>query len=120
MLFTIKIKLIQLLIFSLGDPIEFLSWFLNALHMALNGTKKADSSIIYKAFLGSMRIYTRKIPATELDDRQKAAMLLTTEYQDVVTESPFLYLTCDLPPPPLFKDETVENIIPQVKHTSSF
>lgn len=42
-------------------------------------------------------------------------MLLTTEYQEVVTESPFLYLTCDLPPPPLFKDETVENIIPQVR-----
>ncbi|XP_034244355.1 U4/U6.U5 tri-snRNP-associated protein 2 [Thrips palmi] len=97
-----------------GDPVEFLSWFLNALHMALNGTKKSDSSIIYKSFLGSMRIYTRKIPATELDDKQKAAMLLTTEYQEVITESPFLYLTCDLPPPPLFKDETVENIIPQV------
>ncbi|KAJ1521322.1 hypothetical protein ONE63_002998 [Megalurothrips usitatus] len=97
-----------------GDPVEFLSWFLNALHMALNGTKKGDSSIIYKAFLGQMRIFTRKIPSTELDDKQKAAMLLTSEYQEVITESPFLYLTCDLPPPPLFKDETVENIIPQV------
>ncbi|ROT62425.1 putative U4/U6.U5 tri-snRNP-associated protein 2 [Penaeus vannamei] len=29
-------------------------------------------------------------------------------------ESPFLYLTCDLPQPPLFKDEKKENIIPQV------
>jgi len=61
-----------------------------------------------------MRIYTRRIPPTELDDKQKAAMLLTDEYQEVITESPFLYLTCDLPPPPLFKDEFMENIIPQV------
>lgn len=62
-----------------------------------------------------MRIYTRKIPPTELDDKQKAALLLTDEYQEKVTESPFLYLTCDLPPPPLFKDEFMENIIPQVR-----
>jgi len=31
-----------------------------------------------------------------------------------VSESPFLYLTSELPPPPLFKDEFHENIIPQV------
>ncbi|KAK6633805.1 U4/U6.U5 tri-snRNP-associated protein 2 [Polyplax serrata] len=97
-----------------GDPIDFLSWFINSLHIALNGTKKPDSSIIYKSFLGSMRIYTRKIPPTELDDKQKGALLLTDEYQEKITESPFLYLTCDLPPPPLFKDEFMENIIPQV------
>lgn len=61
-----------------------------------------------------MRIYTRKIPPTELEDKQKVALLLTDEYQEKITESPFLYLTCDLPPPPLFKDEFMENIIPQV------
>lgn len=32
----------------------------------------------------------------------------------MITESPFLYLTCDLPPTPLFTDEFRENIIPQV------
>ena len=31
-----------------------------------------------------------------------------------VAESPFLFLTTELPPPPLFKDEYDENIIPQV------
>ncbi|XP_067008318.1 ubiquitin carboxyl-terminal hydrolase 39 [Anabrus simplex] len=97
-----------------GDPIDFLSWFLNALHLALNGTKKKDSSIVYKSFLGSMRIYTRKIPPIELEEEQKEALLQMDEYQEKVTESPFLYLTCDLPPPPLFKDEFRENIIPQV------
>jgi len=99
----------------LGDPIDFLSWFLNALHIALNGSKKRDSSIVYRSFLGSMRIYTRKIPPIELEEEQKEALLLMDEYQEKVTESPFLYLTCDLPPPPLFKDEFRENIIPQVK-----
>jgi hypothetical protein len=56
-----------------------------------------------------------KIPPTELDDRQKRSLLATPEYQEIVTESPFLYLTCDLPPPPLFIDEFRENIIPQVE-----
>lgn len=61
-----------------------------------------------------MKIYSRKIPPVELDDRQKAELLKTFEYQETVSESPFLYLTCDLPPPPLFQDEFRENIIPQV------
>ena len=33
-------------------------------------------------------------------------------YQEVTEELPFLYLMADLPPPPLFKDELKENIIP--------
>ncbi|XP_059473483.1 U4/U6.U5 tri-snRNP-associated protein 2 [Neocloeon triangulifer] len=97
-----------------GDPVEFLSWLINALHLALNGTKKSTSSIIYRSFHGTMKIYSRKIPPVELDDRQKAELLKTYEYQETVSESPFLYLTCDLPPPPLFQDEFRENIIPQV------
>ncbi|KAJ8676283.1 hypothetical protein QAD02_012070 [Eretmocerus hayati] len=97
-----------------GDPVDFLSWFLNALHIALNGTKKKDSSIIYKTFLGHMRIYTRKIPPLELEEDQRSELRNTEEYRETVTESPFLYLTCDLPPPPLFKDQFMENIIPQV------
>ena len=31
-----------------GDAVAFLSWLLNALHLSLGGTKKADSSVIYK------------------------------------------------------------------------
>jgi hypothetical protein len=101
-----------------GDPVDFLSWLLNALHLALNGTKKSTSSIIYRSFHGAMKIYSRKIPPVELDDRQKAELLKTFEYQETVSESPFLYLTCDLPPPPLFQDEFRENIIPQVFGTN--
>jgi len=67
-----------------------------------------------------MRIYSRKIPPVELDDRQKAELLQTFEYQETVSDSPFLYLTCDLPPPPLFQDEFRENIIPQVSNFNFF
>lgn len=65
--------------------------------------------------MGSMRVKTRKIPPVELDEKQRYSLLCTDEYAEHVSESPFLYLTCDLPPPPLFKDEVMENIIPQVK-----
>lgn len=63
-----------------------------------------------------MRVKTRKIPPVELDEKQRFSLLCTDEYAEHVSESPFLYLTCDLPPPPLFKDEVMENIIPQVKN----
>lgn len=49
-----------------GDPIEFLSWLLNSLHLTLNGTKNPNSSIIYKTFQGHMRVYTKKIPPVDL------------------------------------------------------
>ncbi|XP_037068844.1 U4/U6.U5 tri-snRNP-associated protein 2-like [Pollicipes pollicipes] len=97
-----------------GDPVTFLSWFLNALHMALGGTKKRGSSIVYKTFQGRMRMYSRKMPPTELTPEQKRELLSSPEYQEVLEETPFLYLMADLPPPPLFKDELKENIIPQV------
>lgn len=97
-----------------GDPVDYLSWFLNELHKQLRGTKNPNSSIINKSFLGEMKIFTRKIPPTELDDIQKQLLLATDEYQERVDTSNFLYLTCDLPAPPLFIDEFRENIIPQV------
>jgi ubiquitin C-terminal hydrolase len=33
-----------------SDPVEFLSWLLNTLHVDLGGTKEPDSSIIDKCF----------------------------------------------------------------------
>ena len=98
-----------------GDPIDFLSWFLHTLRRALRGTKNPDSSIINKAFLGHMNVYTRKIPSTDLDETQKSLLLATEDYQEKVDSTTFLYLTCDLPAPPLFIDEFRENIIPQVR-----
>jgi len=97
-----------------GDPIEFLSWLLNSLHLTLNGTKSSSSSIIYKTFQGKMRTFTRKIPPVDLLEHEKIAILNTQEYQETVEEKPFLYLSVDLPAPPLFRDELKESIIPQV------
>lgn len=97
-----------------GDPIDFLSWFLHTIHRALRGNKDPNSSIINRAFLGHMKIYTRKIPSTDLDETQKSLLLATEEYQEKSETTNFLYLTCDLPAPPLFIDEFRENIIPQV------
>lgn len=99
---------------SQGDPVEFLSWLLNALHLALNGTKKVTSSTIYKTFNGEMRIHSQRIPPIDATDKEKQELLLTDDYIETSKDSPFLFLAADLPPPPLFKDEFLENIIPQV------
>ncbi|XP_012937807.1 U4/U6.U5 tri-snRNP-associated protein 2 isoform X2 [Aplysia californica] len=97
-----------------GDPIDFLSWFLNAMHSAMNGTKKMNSSIISKTFRGKMRVYSRKIPSVDLSEAEQAKLIETEDYQEKVFDMPWLYLTCDLPAPPLYPDESRENIIPQV------
>ncbi|KAK7111213.1 ubiquitin carboxyl-terminal hydrolase 39-like isoform X2 [Littorina saxatilis] len=101
-----------------GDGIDFLSWFLNAMHSALNGTKKLSSSIISKTFRGRMTVWTRKIPPVDLTESEKEKLLLTPEYVSRMEEIQWLYLTCDLPPPPLYPDEARENIIPQVPFAS--
>lgn len=51
-----------------GDPIAFLSWFLNALHQALGGKKNANkiTSCIEKTFQGSLRLSSRKVIPIEL------------------------------------------------------
>ncbi|CAG2245596.1 SAD1 [Mytilus edulis] len=97
-----------------GDAIDFLSWFLNAGHGALNGTRKLSSSIINKTFRGIMKVYTRKVLPVELSDEEKAKLMEQEEYKVRMDEMPWLYLTCDLPPPPLYPDEMRENIIPQI------
>uniref|UniRef100_A0AAY5EAG2 Ubiquitin carboxyl-terminal hydrolase 39 n=1 Tax=Electrophorus electricus TaxID=8005 RepID=A0AAY5EAG2_ELEEL len=96
-----------------GDAVDFLSWFLNALHGALGGTKK-KTSIVTKAFQGTMRIFSKKLPHPDLPAEEKEALLQTEEYQEQMLESTFLYLTLDLPTAPLYKDEKEQLIIPQV------
>jgi U4/U6.U5 tri-snRNP-associated protein 2 len=51
---------------SLGDALDFMSWFLNALHLAMNGTRKLNSTIINKTFRGKMKVYTRKVLPIDL------------------------------------------------------
>ena len=50
----------------LGDSVEFLSWFLNALHLCLGGSKKSKETVISRTFRGNMRIYSRKVPPIDM------------------------------------------------------
>ncbi|TVY45295.1 putative mRNA-splicing protein [Lachnellula occidentalis] len=99
-----------------ADPVDFLSWFLNNLHLALGGSKtKPGSSIIQSIFQGKLKVESQAITAkADAGDRlrfEEAASVTTTT-------SRFLFLTLDLPAAPLFQDELERNIIPQVPLTS--
>ena len=98
-----------------ADPVEFLSWFLNHLHLSLGGSKtKPQSSLIQKIFQGSLRVESQKISA-----RADAGDRLRFEDAEINSQTtPFMILTLDLPPAPLFQDDTDRNIIPQVPLTT--
>lgn len=94
-----------------ADPVDFLSWFLNHLHLALGGSRtKPGSSIVQRVFQGSLKVESQLITA-----RADAGDRLRFEDAAVQTEiTRFLILTLDLPSAPLFQDELEKNIIPQV------
>lgn len=58
--------LITTILYVKGDAVDFMSWILNAMHGALNGTRKLNSSIINKTFRGTMKVFTRKVLPIEL------------------------------------------------------
>ncbi|KAK5173410.1 Ubiquitin carboxyl-terminal hydrolase 10 [Saxophila tyrrhenica] len=103
------------LLTSQADPIEFLNWFLNNLHLTLGGSKtKLHSSLIQNIFQGSLRIESQSITA-----RADAGDRLLFEDAAIKSQtSPFMILTLDLPPAPLFQDDVEKNIIPQVPLTT--
>ncbi|PSR94292.1 U4/U6.U5 tri-snRNP-associated protein [Coniella lustricola] len=95
-----------------SDPVEFLSWFLNNVHLGLGGSKtKAGSSMVQRVFQGKLKVESQAITAkADVGDR-----LRFEEAAEVkIDVSRFLLLTLDLPPAPLFQDEEQRNIIPQV------
>ncbi|KXT13138.1 hypothetical protein AC579_5637 [Pseudocercospora musae] len=98
-----------------ADPIDFLSWFLNNLHLALGGSKtKPKSSLIQKIFQGALRVESQEITA-----RADAGDRLRFEDTTITSQkTPFMILTLDLPPAPLFQDDVEKNIIPQVSLTT--
>ncbi|KAI8814885.1 hypothetical protein BJ742DRAFT_887602 [Cladochytrium replicatum] len=92
-----------------SDPVEFLSWFLNALHLGFGGTRK-KSSYIHEIFQGELVVETQDIRSS--GDRKSK---MFDEGEDIkVQGTPFMLLTLDLPPAPLYQDEMAKNIIPQV------
>ncbi|EPE32910.1 Cysteine proteinase [Glarea lozoyensis ATCC 20868] len=99
-----------------SDPVEFLSWFLNNLHLALGGSKtKPGSSMIQRCFQGKLKVESQAITAkADAGDR-----LRFEEAAEVKADvNRFMLLTLDLPAAPLFQDELEGNIIPQVPLTS--
>ncbi|XXH00240.1 serine/threonine protein kinase, CMGC, CDC2/CDK sub [Hypoxylon texense] len=99
-----------------SDPVDFLSWFLNNLHLGLGGSKtKPGSSIIQRIFQGKLKVESQAITAkADANDR-----LRFEEAAEVKADiNRFLLLTLDLPPAPLFQDELERNIIPQVPLTT--
>ena len=107
-----------------SDPSEFLVWLLNQLHKELGGTKKSGSSIIHRIFQGQMKVWSKKIKRAGQEQEGKgkegaaesaaAPKEDDAAYAEQISQSPFLWLTLDLPTTPLFKDESEKNIIPQV------
>ncbi|KAL2887822.1 putative mRNA-splicing protein ubp10 [Ceratocystis lukuohia] len=99
-----------------ADPVEFMSWFLNNLHLGLGGSKtKPGSSVVQQAFQGRVKVESQAISArADASDRLRFEEAAEVK-MDIVR---FLLLTLDLPPAPLFQDELEKNIIPQVPLTT--
>ncbi|KKA29591.1 hypothetical protein TD95_003465 [Thielaviopsis punctulata] len=99
-----------------ADPVDFLSWFLNTMHVGLGGSKtRPGSSVIQQAFQGRMRVESQAISA-RADAGDRLRFEEATEVKTDIVR--FLLLTLDLPPAPLFQDELEKNIIPQVPLTT--
>ncbi|KAJ1806133.1 U4 U6.U5 tri-snRNP-associated protein, partial [Coemansia sp. RSA 2599] len=93
-----------------GDAFELLTWLLNTLHMDLGGSKKRNSSIVYRTFRGEIQITTQPIEDTksrknEQDPIEMDALKSTVK----VSKTPFLALSLDLPPKPLFTDDDADD-----------
>jgi len=122
-----------------AEVVEFLSWLLNSLHRGLGGTKKAGTSVIHEAFQGKVQVTTRQRKTAAVRQKEEelkhegkdgaAAEDQAKEDQDAMEEDdeagmkdwskdianvPFLFLSLEIPPTPLFKDSQGGNIIPQV------
>lgn len=101
-----------------SDPSDFLSWFLNTLHLELGGSRsKLRSSVIQKTFQGKLRIESQAITAKSDTTGDRLRFEESSTINQTIT--PYLMLTLDLPPRPLFRDSIeARNIIPQISLTS--
>lgn len=99
-----------------SDPVEFLSWYLNNLHLGLGGSKtKPGTSIVHHVFQGRLKTESQAITArADAGDRLRFEEAAEVKVDTVR----FLLLTLDLPAAPLFQDELEKNIIPQVPLTT--
>ncbi|KAI5291395.1 hypothetical protein KEM54_005010 [Ascosphaera aggregata] len=102
-----------------SDPVEFLSWFLNELHVALGGSRRPTgkpTSVIQSTFQGHLKIESQAI--TAYSDATNSRLVFSESSVTETQKTPFLFLTLDLPPTPLFQSSNAEYIIPQVSLTT--
>ena len=91
-----------------SDPFDLMSWLLDTLHRKL---KKKKKTVVHDTFKGMVKISKRKlVPSGEKDSVNPD----DPEYEEKESESQYLILPLDVPPPPLFGDGLDHNIIPQV------
>ncbi|KAG8997860.1 hypothetical protein FRB94_002909 [Tulasnella sp. JGI-2019a] len=99
-----------------GDPVDFLGWLLNHLHVDLGGSKKR-SSVVHATLQGNLKVESQQVVARpDWEGNQRTEFRIDEESK--IQRSPFLFLSVDLPPPPLFQDAVEKNIIPQVSLAS--
>lgn len=100
-----------------SDPVDLLTWLLNTLHGLLGGSRKAMSSPIHRCFQGRLRMESQEITAKADTTGDR---LRFEDSSNMKTDMhPYLILTLDLPPVPLFRDAVEsKNIIPQVPLTT--
>lgn len=103
-----------------GDAHEFLAWFLNTLHRDLGG-RQTGTSVVFKAFQGEIIMRSRPVDGGDDrsedgydDDEEQDGARSRKRNHHTTKTLPFLFLSFDLPPIPLFTDEQDRNIIPQV------
>ncbi|KAI9272949.1 hypothetical protein BDA99DRAFT_432777 [Phascolomyces articulosus] len=101
-----------------SNAIDFLSWFLNTLHKDLGGTKKRNSSVIYRIFQGEVQVESQDVGPGEQSSEEKGITLFDEDREIKKNNVPFLFLALDLPPAPLYQDEAEKDIIPQVPLTT--
>jgi U4/U6.U5 tri-snRNP-associated protein 2 len=106
------------------DPVQFLTWFLNFIHKELqltssnsSGSKKNITdkpTIISNTFQGKILVTSEQISPKENEEHEGKNNTLHKMRALTQKKVPFMLLTLDVPPAPLFKDEYERNIIPQI------
>lgn len=111
--------------FSIGetkDPLSFIAWFFNALsdgfkrnHLRINHSHKVaplKSTIIEDTFQGEIEISTLK--PKDSNNTGKTQRGIDAQYMMTEEVKKFLFLSLDVPPMPLFKDDSEKLTIPQI------
>ena len=113
-------------VFTIGkqkDPISFFAWILNALsdglkknHMRVNHSKKLKSlktTVIEETFQGELDISILK-PKEGAGAQNNGRRNIDTQYAMEEETKKFLFLSLEVPPMPIFTDDSQSVTIPQI------